>query len=186
MSRMVVLLVGAWALVGLSANEAAAQNEPLQGLVTAHVGAARGGDVSGSWRSVGGSVAVNEDSGWGAEMDLGYASHKADSHDRSVSTFMINLDWMSPKGLVRPFGVAGAGVMRLNGCLSGCASSDTATDFGMNAGAGLLLRFNDIVGIRGDGRYFWAPGDHPDLLRPDNWGFWRFTVGVTLQWAVVP
>ena len=186
MSRMVVLVIGMAALLAPGATDAAAQGEPLQGYATVHLGAARGGDVPGTWRTVGGSVAVVEGSGWGAEMDLGYATHKVSGYDSSVGTFMVNLTWVSPKGNVRPFAVVGAGAMRLNGCLTGCAGGRSTTDFALNAGAGAFLRFNDIVGVRGDARYLWAPGDHPDLSRPDNYGFWRIAAGVTLQWAVVP
>ena len=184
MRRIAWLFGGVCTLVAMSANAAVAQNTPIEGYATAHLGGTRGGDVPDTWRTVGGSVAVVEDSGWGAEMDLGYASHKTTTRDNSLGTFMVNLNWVSPKGLVRPFGVVGAGVVRLGGCLSSCVSTTTVTDFGLNAGAGVYVPLNDMVAVRGDGRYFWAPGEHPDSFRPDNYGFWRFSVGVTLQWVV--
>jgi hypothetical protein len=72
----------------------------------------------------------------------------------------------------------------LHGCLSTCPLVITANDFGLNAGGGAFLLLNDTAGFRGDVRYVWAPGNHSN--RPDNYGFWRATFGVTFMWATAP
>ena len=59
-----------------------------------------------------------------------------------------------------------------------------STDFGFNAGAGIMGFFNDNVGIRGDIRFFRSLQDvDPDGLDLELGGFkfWRGTVGVTFK-----
>ena len=111
---------------------------------------------------------------------------EAGSLELDLTTYMVSATWMSPVGAIRPYGLAGGGVMHVNGCTSPCNRAANTYDLGWTAGGGVLARLNDYVGVRGDVRYFFSPADHFDLGRPDNVNFWRVSMGVTLMWAVVP
>ena len=157
----------------------------FQGLFTPHLGVSAGGDITGGRITPGASVAVHEPDGWGAELDFGRAvDAEVGLLELDLTTYMVSATWMHPRGAIRPYGLAGGGVMQVNGCTK-CAGG-TTYDFGWTAGGGVLARLNDYVGVRGDLRYFFSPADHVDLGRPNNLNFWRVSMGVTLMWAVVP
>ena len=182
--------LAALALVALTASDGFAQSRAMgsfQGLFTVHVGAVAGGEVSEARLTPGFSVSVQEPDGWGAELDFGRTSDAlAGVQVLDLSTYMVNALWLRPGGYLRPFGLAGAGIMQINGCDSPCNSPANTYDFGVNFGGGLFAVLNDTVGLRGDARYFFTSADHPDLRRPDNFGFWRISVGATFMWAISP
>jgi opacity protein-like surface antigen len=136
--------------------------------------------------SFGGAVSVIESSGWGADMDISFSDDHSGATSLDVAVFMVNANWTKPAGVWRPYVSGGAGAMRLHGCFSGCPQVISTTDFGLNVGGGTYVRINDVVFARGEVKYLWAPGEHPDLSRPDNYGFVRVTVGVSLMWTLVP
>ena len=182
--------LAALALVALTASDGFAQSRAMgsfHGLFTAHVGAAVGGEVSKPRLTPGASVSVQEQDGWGAELDFGHTSDAlAGVQILDLTTYMVSALWMKPDGYLRPFGLAGAGIMQIDGCDSPCNRPAQTYDFGLTFGGGLLAALNDTVGVRGDVRYFFATADHPDLRRPDNFGFWRISVGATFMWAIAP
>jgi hypothetical protein len=177
-------------LVALTPSNGFAQSGAMgsfQGLFTAHVGAVTGGEISEARLTPGVSVSVQEQDGWGAELDFGRTSEAlAGVQVLDLSTYMVNALWLRPGGYLRPFGLAGGGVMQINGCDFPCDRPANTYDFGVNVGGGLLAVINDTIGVRGDVRYFLASADHPDLRRPDNFGFWRISLGATFMWAVAP
>lgn len=180
-----VALLTALGLLAAGAGEASAQGTLFQGYFTPFVGASAGGDTTGARLTPGASVSVHEESGWGAELDFGYAADTAEgAAGADLIATTLNLIWVSPTRAVRPYVTGGAGWLGLRGCLQPCAAAVRANDFGLAAGGGVILLANDTLGARGDVRYTWAPGAHPD--RPHNYGFWRVSVGVTMLWAVVP
>lgn len=174
----------------LAAAGAQAQSRSMgsfQGLFTPHIGVSTGGDVSDPRLTLGASVAVHEQDGWGAELDFGRAPDaEAGALELDLTTYMVNAAWVRPTGSIRPFGLGGIGVVQATGCTSPCTRASTTYDLGLTAGGGVLARVNDWVGVRGDVRFFFAGADHFDLGRPDNLNFWRVSGGVTLMWAVVP
>lgn len=178
------------ALAFLIAVDARAQSRAMgsfQGLFTPHLGVSTGGDVTSTRLTWGASVAVHEQDGWGAELDFGRASDAAAGRQvLDLTTYMVTATWMRPTGQIRPFAAGGLGVINANGCDAPCTRPASTYDLGWTAGGGVLARLNDVVGFRGDLRYFFASADHPDLNRPDNLDFWRVSVGVTLMWAIVP
>jgi hypothetical protein len=94
---------------------------------------------------------------------------------------------MRPDGLVRPFGVGGAGVLQVNGCDdSPCNVPARTYDLGVNIGAGAFVMLNDVAGLRADARYVFSSADHVDLRRPDNFNYWRVSIGATFTWAIAP
>ena len=182
--------LAALAFVVLTSSTGFAQSRSMgsfRGLFTPHVGIAAGGEVSDARGTLGASVSVQEQDGWGAELDFGHASDALSGVQiLDLTTYMVNASWVRPEGFLRPFGIAGAGIMQINGCDAPCNRPARTYEFGLNMGVGVLAVVNDTVGVRGDARYFFASADHPDLRRPDNFSFWRISIGVTLMWAIVP
>jgi opacity protein-like surface antigen len=175
-----------WAIVLVSllvvgVGEASAQIGTFHGYATAFIGGAAGTDLPNGSFAFGGAVAVVDDSGWGADMDLSFSADEP----ADLLAFMVNLDWTKPTGFWRPYVSGGLGALRLHGCLSGCPQVSTTTDFGLNVGGGVYVAASDAVFVRGEVKYLWAPGDHPETSRPDNWGFFRATVGVTFTWTLL-
>ncbi len=175
------------ALLALTAADAHAQIGSFRSFLTGHVGAISGGDISSGRATLGASVAVHDDTGWGAEIDFGHtADVLAGRQILDVTSYMVNAIWMKPDGLVRPFGVAGAGILQVNGCDSPCNVPARTYDFGMNAGAGAFVMLSDVAGLRVDARYVLSAADHVDLRRPDNFNYWRVSFGATFSWTMVP
>jgi opacity protein-like surface antigen len=176
--------------VALLLTPAAAQAQltmgAFRGLATGHIGSSLGNGDAGEALSVGGSVAVIEEFGWGAEFDFGYAdSGDAPGEGLDAQSYMLNAILVRPKGRLRPFGVAGVGVIHAQTCVAACPGATTWTDFGFNGGGGLQFLFSDVFGLRGDVRYFTALGDHPDPSR-QNLSYWRIAFGATFLWAIAP
>lgn len=182
--------LAALALIALTTSDAFAQSRSMgsfRGLFTPHFGAATGGEVSEATATFGASVSVQEQDGWGAEIDFGHTPDAPSGVQiLDLTTYMVNASWVKPGGYIRPFGIAGAGIMHINGCDSPCHVAATTYDLGFNFGGGVLAVLNDTVGVRGDVRYFFASADHPDLRRPDNFSFWRISVGMTFVWTILP
>jgi hypothetical protein len=184
--RLAALTIAA---LSLTAGEARAQQGAgsFTGFLTGHAGAVTGGDLSAARGNLGLSVAVHEDSGWGAEIDFGHASDATVGPQLlDVTSYMVNAIWLRPAGLIRPFGVAGAGILQINGCDATCSRTARTYDFGLNAGAGAFVLLNDVAALRADARYFFSSADHPDLSRPSNFNYWRITIGATFIWAMAP
>ena len=187
MKRM-LWVVAVFALVIGAATEARAQSmRAFKGYFTGHVGAISGGEVSSAALTPGLSVSVQESDGWGAELDFGYSAD-VDSglQELDIATYMVNLNWIYPVGQLRPYGAGGVGLLQIDGCNVPCNREAKTNDVGWNVGGGLLFALNETLGVRGDVRYLWTTKDHADLQRPDNFGFWRASIGVTFMWAILP
>jgi opacity protein-like surface antigen len=186
MSRIGICVV-CGLLVLVASGTASAQGGLYRGHVTGHVGSTFGGDAAGAGLSGGASMSVQEDSGWGAEVDFGIANDTSGgTREADLTTVMVNMNWIRPSGPLHPFVMIGVGTIGVRGCLLPCSTVTTTWDFGLGAGGGARYDLNDLVAIGGDVRYFMAPGSHTGTSRPENFGFFRAAVGVTLSWAIVP
>jgi hypothetical protein len=129
----------------------------------------------------------------GVEVDFGFTPNffentagpgNFDFGDSNVTTLMGNVIVGAPG--VRPYGVAGVGLMRTFVDGAGIFRDVNANDLGINVGAGLGGFFNDHVGLRGDLRYFRSLQDQEvddDLdLGLGDFSFWRGSVGLTFRW----
>lgn len=185
-----VAALAAFAIIVAGAGSAQAQSIRMgtfRGFLTGHVGTATGGELSDPRLTAGASVAVQEQDGWGAELDFGRADDaEASGQQLDITTYMVNGSWVKPTGRMRPFAVIGGGVMQLQGCGPTCSTSQTTYDLGFTLGAGVIALLHDTFGVRGDARYLFTGADHPDLNRPEHFGFWRFSIGATFSWAIVP
>jgi hypothetical protein len=179
----VVLLIS----ILLWGSAAEAQTTSITGMVTAHVGATHGSDVRDASVTAGASMAVIEATGWGAEIDVAHAWRfdRAQFAESGISSLMLNVIGMWPRNTLRPFGSAGVGLIRVRADLAGGAQVLNRTDWGFNAGGGLVYMLDENIGLRGDVRYLGYLQNQPDLPLLDNrFGFWRTSVGVTIAWGM--
>ena len=155
---------------------------PISGALTGHIGTASCEHGAGTTLSLGGSVAVVEQSGWGAEFDAGYANDDGGrTGGLNVQTYILNLIGVWPKGQLRPFGTIGGGALWARTCTQACAGTISWSDWAFSAGGGLQYVRNEVFGLRGDVRYFTNIGDPSRAA--DGVGFWRVSVGATLLWV---
>ena len=181
-ARLVVLTA---ACVAFSAIDARAQMSfgTFHGYLTGFIGGTLAGDVDGSVFTAGGSVSVQETTGWGAEIDFGRTTDATvNGHELDLTTYMVNMTYVRPYKLIRPFAAAGGGVHQVD---DGALHAKTY-DLGLSAGGGVFLLANDVIGMRADARYFFSLGDHPELARPDKISHWRISVGFTYLWQMAP
>jgi opacity protein-like surface antigen len=172
----------------LTSAVAHAQPALYTGMLTAHVGASSGGDIRNRGVTPGASLAVIDSNGIGAELDLGH-SRRVDADrfaESAITSLMVNAMGMWTRPIVRPFVVAGAGLLRVRAETPASGLVISRTDWAFNAGAGALYTVNEFVGVRGDVRYFRYFQRHPDLPLLDNgfFDYWRTSVGVTLSWSI--
>jgi outer membrane protein W len=134
---------------------------------------------------------------FGFEADFGYspnffetsvsASGFEFTNKSNVTTLMGNLVIGSNKGGVRPYAVAGVGLLRTN--VQDAAelfSVNTKNDFGLDVGGGVMGFFSNNVGLRGDVRYFrgfrgTSDSDNLTGLALSDFHFWRGSVGVSFK-----
>jgi opacity protein-like surface antigen len=165
-------------------------NSPFTGFATAFIGMARGGDVADPSWTPGASIAVIDDSGLGAELDLSHVRdfNKTRFADSSITSLMINATgiWVDAPALVRPYVVVGVGLLRARACFPDCQQTASRTDVGFDAGGGVFVIFKELIGVRGDVRYFrylQRPTDLP-LTEQGFFDFWRTTIGATITWPI--
>jgi hypothetical protein len=172
----------------LVASLAQAQPALYTGMITPYLGGAGGGDVDGRAVTPGVSMTVLDSSGIGAEVDLSHTREIDDSRFSSsaVTSFTVNVVGMWQAWTLRPFVVSGVGLLRVRAEIAEQGLVTSRTDWAFDAGGGALYMFNDIVGVRGDVRYFRYLQRFGDLPLRDNgfFDYWRTTVGVTLAWPI--
>ena len=133
----------------------------------------------------------------GFEVDFGYSPNFFENTagdrnfefgDSNVTTLMGNVLFSAPPGSgFRPYASAGLGMIRANVDSDGNFFNDLSTnDLGVNIGGGINAHFNDMIGVRGDVRYFRSmqenEADNDFDLSLGNFDFWRGSVGLTFRW----
>jgi opacity protein-like surface antigen len=96
----------------------------------------------------------------GFEMEIAYARDffgVSPGFDSSVLTVMGNVMLVPRIGPVRPYALAGLGLMKTQVSFTPESILDSSNNnLGWNLGGGLMVFFGENVGIRGDIRYFHA------------------------------
>jgi hypothetical protein len=183
--RPIVVLM-AFALVAMSARGASAQTMSMgsfHGYLTGFVGGTMGGSVDDSRMTAGGSVSVQETTGWGAEFDFGRTTDAiVKGRELDLTTYMFNMTYVRPFRRIRPFAAVGGGIHQVD---DGRLLAKTY-NLGLSGGGGVFLLANDAIGIRADARYFYNLGEHPELGRPERFGHWRASIGFTYLWQMAP
>ena len=161
---------------------------PFTAHLTGHIGAASHGDIRDATVTPGGSMAVLDENGLGAEFDI---AHGGDFDttlfaDSSLTTAMLNFIAMYPHERIRPFLSVGAGILRVRVAYSPDESSTGSTDLAWGAGGGVLYMLNEAFGLRGDVRYFRHFSRQDSIPLGDNGilDFVRTSFGVTYSWPL--
>lgn len=119
----------------------------------------------------------------GIEEDLSFAKHffgDAPNSDNSVFSAMTNLLVGVGVGPVRPYALAGVGLIRPHVSSPGFSSDNNA--FGWDLGVGLTVSVAPHVGIRGDVRHLHTFQDVDlSLLSSERLDFFRASLGVALR-----
>ncbi len=97
---------------------------------------------------------------FGFEVEVAYAKDffgAAPGMSSNVLTAMSNLMIVPDLKVVRPYALAGVGLMKSHAELTGASLLSTDNNaFGWNVGGGLMVFLTSNVGLRGDIRYFHA------------------------------
>lgn len=163
---------------------------------SANIGGA-GEDFNDEWErklNYGASLAFMGGGALGFELDFGYSPNFFQispndgdfdfSSSSNVTTAMANLMIGAPLGSVRPYVSGGVGLIRSRVDVDQLFSTIDSTDFGFNAGGGIIGFFSSNVGLRADIRFFRQAQDvKPDGidLQLGSFKFWRGTLGLTLK-----
>jgi opacity protein-like surface antigen len=164
-------------------------------LITPYLGSAFGGDTTSQHVIYGASAAWMSRGIVGVEIDGSIAPDLLDEDDgvilgiadSSVTTLMGSIVVGAPLGEpgVRPYAVAGAGLIR-----SRVSDADDIFDlddnsFGINVGGGVHALVRKNLGLRADLRYFRGVRDtdsSDDIdLELGSFDFWRASVGATFR-----
>jgi opacity protein-like surface antigen len=170
----------------LVASTAEGQAVGFTGMLTGHIGGVAHADVQDWSLTPGVAMAVLDLRGLGAEVDFGYSSdfENDDIADGSIGTLMVNFMAMRSNATLRPFVVAGAGLIQTRAENFDERGSTTQTNGGWNAGAGIHYSLSDALGFRGDVRYFRNFSRDSDLPIDGVFDFVRYSVGVTFSWPI--
>jgi opacity protein-like surface antigen len=131
----------------------------------------------------------------GFEIDFGYSPNFFETSTTSsgfqfasssnVTTLMGSLVVGAHSGAVRPYAVAGVGLLRTKvQDFDETFDVNSKNDFGLNVGAGVMGFFSDNVGLRGDVRYFRGfrgTDDNATGLTVGDFKFWRGSLGLSLK-----
>lgn len=179
------------AALGLLLAGGAVRDASAQVYLTPFAGMTFGDDAPASKFNVGAGLTFMGNVA-GFEIDFGYSpdffgeeTDFALIGDSNVTTFSGSLV-IAPPGSVRPYAVAGLGLVRSRISDAEDLFDDiTTNDFAFNVGGGVMGRITDRIGFRGDIRYFRALQDNEPDNDVDvvigNFGFWRATAGIGLR-----
>ena len=133
----------------------------------------------------------------GFEIDFGYspnffetsttASGFQFASSSNVTTLTGNLVVGANAGRVRPYAVAGVGLLRTRvQDVDETFDVSSKNDFGLDVGGGVMGFFSENVGLRGDLRYFrgfrgTSDSDNPTGIALGDFKFWRGSLGVSFK-----
>lgn len=164
-------------------------------LITPYLGTAFGGATSSQHVTYGASAAWMSHGIIGVEFDGSFAPDLLDEDDgvilgiadSNVTTLMGSLVIGAPLGEpgVRPYAVAGAGLIRSRVSDAEDIFDIDENSFGINVGGGIHALVRSNIGVRADVRYFRGvrdtdTGDDVDL-ELGSFDFWRASVGATFR-----
>jgi hypothetical protein len=170
------------------ASVANAQPWPYTGMLTAHLGAASGGDVGDASTTAGASLTVVDENGLGAELDIAHTGDFGNDFfaEGSITSYMLNFVGSYPHPTIRPFVTVGVGALRVHTALASGEPTGARTEAAWGAGGGMVYMITDYAGIRGDLRYFRFIDRPDDFQTPDGgfFDYWRWSIGGTFSWTL--
>jgi opacity protein-like surface antigen len=169
---------------------AAVQPASADAVLTGSVGRTFSGDGEEGHTSYGAAIGFLGDGIFGFEVEGTYTPHffGPDNSDgtSNVTTLMGNIVLGVPIGgnHSRIYATGGVGLMKFRVPDADAFFDIDRNDFGMNAGAGVMVGLGDRFGIRGDVRYFRdihesSSGDFD--VDFGGFNYWRGAVGLTLR-----
>ena len=164
-------------------------------LITPYLWTAFGGATSSQHVTYGASAAWMSHGIIGVEFDGSISPDLLDEDDgvilgiadSNVTTLMGSLVIGAPLGEpgVRPYAVAGAGLIRSRVSDAHDIFDIDENSFGINVGGGLHALVRSNIGVRADVRYFRGVRDTDDSndvdLELGSFDFWRASVGATFR-----
>lgn len=163
-----------------------------QAFLTPFAGVTFNGDAPAKKLTYGGGLTFMGKAA-GLDLDLGYTPDFFNQNDadvvlvgdNNVTTVMASLVVGPGVGPVRPYGVAGVGLIRSRIDGGDIFDAVSTNDFGVNAGVGVLGKMGGHAWIRGEVRYFRSlqdPSSDGDLdVTLGKFDFWRGTIGVSFS-----
>jgi opacity protein-like surface antigen len=135
------------------------------------------------------------DGPFGFEIDFGYSPNFFETSTTgsgfefasasNVTTLTGNLVVGGKTGRVRPYGVAGVGLVRTKvQDVDEIFDATSKNDFGLDVGFGVMGFFAENAGLRGDIRYFRGfrgTDDNATGLTVSDFKFWRASLGLSLK-----
>jgi opacity protein-like surface antigen len=159
-------------------------------VITGSVGRTFSGDVQEGHTSYGAAIGFLGEGVFGFEVEGTYTPHffgpDNSAGTSNVTTLMGNIVLGAPIGnnAARIYATGGVGLMKFRVPDLDALFDVHRNDFGMNAGAGVMVNLSQQFGVRGDVRYFrdLRQSDTSDFA-VDLGGFhyWRGAVGLTLK-----
>jgi len=120
---------------------------------------------------------------FGFEQDIGYAPEffgKTAGAENALLTVMSNVMVMFPGGPVRPYALAGFGLMRPHATLNAAGLAADKNALGYDVGGGINIYVQRHLGVRGDVRHMRTLHDITlGLFSGDKLDLWRGSVGLT-------
>jgi opacity protein-like surface antigen len=159
-------------------------------VLTGSVGRTFSGDVEEGHTSYGAAIGFLGEGVFGFEVEGTYTPHFFGPDNQggtsNVTTLMGNIVLGVPIGRnsSRVYATGGVGLMKFRVPDADAFFDIDRNDFGMNAGAGVMVGLSDRFGVRGDVRYFRDIHQSSSSdLDVDFGGFhyWRGAVGLTLK-----
>ena len=121
----------------------------------------------------------------GFEEDIGYSKNffgETPTSDNAVLTVMSNVLIGVPAGPVRPYVLAGVGLIRPHFHDLSSLTDFQSNSFGWDVGGGVNLYFSQSVGVRGDLRHMRTFDDIDfGFFNNQKLDFWRASVGLALK-----
>jgi hypothetical protein len=161
-------------------------------MLSAHAGAALGGDLDSSPATYGGALTFIGDGAFGFEIEGAYTPDFFAGEDQgivfdedNVTSLMANILLGTGGERGKVFLTVGAGILKTRARDLDEFFDVDNTDFAASAGIGGIGFFADNLGVRGDVRYYRNLGDpEPDNEFDIDFGefsFWRATGGLVLR-----
>lgn len=183
-------------LAALAALFAAVSAAPAraEGFITPFLGFNFGGDQAANCASI--RNCEQKRSNWGVafgvthgifgfEEEIGYSKNffgDTPGGDNAVLTVMSNLMVQFPVGPIRPYGIAGLGLIRPHERFNSSSLDINKNTLGYDVGGGVNLFLTPVVGVRGDVRHLHTLQDVTlGVFNNQKLGFWRASAGLTFK-----